>query len=119
MSELDPIGGGTLPMTLEEYEQLAARTLNPSLSRDQRLMDAAAGLAEEAGEVLGLIRKHLYMGHELDTSRVSIELGDSLWCLTTIAGALGVSLEDVAAANIAKLRKRYPNGYSNERSVER
>ena len=119
MSDIDPIADSTLPMTLEEYEQLAARTLNPSLTRDQRLLDAAAGLAEEAGEVLGLVRKHLFMGHPLDTARVINELGDALWCLTTVAGTLGVSLEDVASGNIAKLRRRYPNGYSQERSVDR
>lgn len=119
MSDIDPIAGNTLPMTLEEYEQLAARTLNPALQRHQRLLDAAAGLAEEAGEVLGLVRKHLFMGHPLDSARVTTELGDALWCLTAAAGALGVSLEDVAAANIAKLRKRYPDGYSNERSSDR
>ena len=115
MSDIDPIADNTLPMTLEEYEQLAARTLNPSLTRDQRLLDAAAGLAEEAGEVLGLVRKHLFMEHVLDGERTTIELGDALWCLTTVAGALGISLEDVARANIAKLRKRYPDGYSKER----
>ena len=119
MSDIDPIADSTLPMTLEEYEQLAARTVNPSLTRDQRLLDAAAGLAEEAGEVLGLVRKHLFMGHALDRARATTELGDALWCLTTVAATLGVSLEDVAAGNIAKLRRRYPNGYSPERSLER
>ena len=106
-------------MTMEEYEQLAARTLNPALSRDQRLLDAAAGLAEEAGEVLGLVRKHLFMDHPIDVARATIELGDALWCLTAAAGALGVPLEQVASANIAKLRKRYPDGYSDAKSVQR
>lgn len=119
MSDIDPISDSTLPMTLEEYEQLTARTLNPALTRDQRLLDAAAGLAEEAGEVLGLVRKHLFMNHPLDVARVTTELGDALWCLTTIAGAVGVSLEDVAAGNIAKLRKRYPNGYTDGASTKR
>ena len=106
-------------MTLEEYEQMATRTVNPALTREQRLLDAAAGLAEEAGEALGIVRKHLFMNHPLDQARLTIELGDALWCLTAAAGALGVSLESVAAANIAKLRTRYPDGYSNERSVRR
>jgi NTP pyrophosphatase (non-canonical NTP hydrolase) len=119
MSDIDPMAGSALPMTMEEYEQLAARTLNLALTRDQRLLDAAAGLAEEAGELLGLVRKHLFMGHAIDVARVTIELGDALWCLTTAAGALGVPLERVAAANIAKLRKRYPEGYSDAKSVER
>jgi NTP pyrophosphatase (non-canonical NTP hydrolase) len=111
--------GSVLPMTLEEYEQLAARTVNPTLTREQRLLDATAGLAEEAGEALGIVRKHLFMNHPLEQARLTIELGDALWCLTAAAGALGVSLETVAAANIAKLRKRYPDGYSSENSVRR
>jgi NTP pyrophosphatase (non-canonical NTP hydrolase) len=119
MSDVDPNVSDALPMTLEEYEQLASRTLNPSLGRDQRLLDATAGLAEEAGEALGLVRKHLFMRHELDVQKLTIELGDALWCLTAAAGAIGVSLEQVASANIAKLRKRYPEGYSDARSTGR
>ena len=119
MSDVDPLVNDALPMTMEEYEQFASRTLNPSLGRDQRLLDATAGLAEEAGEALGLVRKHLFMRHELDAARLTIELGDALWCLTAAAGAIGVSLEQVAAANIAKLRKRYPTGYTDAASTKR
>ena len=119
MSDVDPNVSDALPMTMEEYEQLASRTLNKSLGRDQRLLDATAGLAEEAGEALGLVRKHLFMRHELDTQRLMIELGDALWCLTAAAGAIGVSLEQVAAANIAKLRTRYPTGYTDAASAKR
>ena len=106
-------------LTLAEYQQRAARTLNRSLSTDQRLLDASAGLVEEAGEVLGLVRKHLFMNHELDTARLTTELGDALWCLTAAAGALGVSLDDVAATNLEKLRRRYPDGYADDASANR
>lgn len=102
--------------SLAEYQQAAARTINRSLAPDERLLDAAAGLAEEAGEVLGLVRKHRFMHHELDRVRLVTELGDALWCLTTIAGALNVTLDDVATANLEKLRRRYPEGYSDEAS---
>jgi|SRR5687768_3472919 len=106
-------------LTLAEYQERAARTLNRSLSADQRLLDASAGLVEEAGEVLGLVRKHLFMHHDLDTARLTTELGDALWCLTAAAGALGMSLEDIAAGNLAKLRRRYPEGYSDDASISR
>jgi len=107
------------PLTLADYERRASRTLNPSLAREQRLLDATAGLAEEAGEVLGLVRKHAFMHQELDVARLTTELGDALWCLTAAAGALGVSLEEVAATNLSKLRRRYPAGYSDEASARR
>ena len=119
MSDPRPDVPGNAPLTLAGYERLASRTLNPALTREQRLVDAAAGLAEEAGEALGLVRKHVFMHHELDVARLTSELGDALWCLTAAASALGVSLEDVAAANLVKLRRRYPDGYSDEASAAR
>jgi NTP pyrophosphatase (non-canonical NTP hydrolase) len=101
-------------VTFDEYQRAAARTLNAAISDDERLMDAAAGLAEEAGEVLGLVRKHLYMHHPLDRQRLTKELGDALWCLAAVANCLGVTLDQVAATNVEKLRRRYPAGYSDE-----
>lgn len=106
-------------MNFEQYEQAAARTRNPALDDRERLADAAAGLAEEAGEVLGLVRKHLYMRHDLDRERLTKELGDALWCLSAVAGAVGVTLDEVAESNLSKLRARYPAGYSDEASRAR
>ena len=106
-------------MTLEDYQRAAARTINAGLSESERLVDAAAGLSEEAGEVLGLVRKHLFMGHSLDRGRLRRELGDALWCLAAVATTLGVTLDDVASSNLDKLRRRYPGGYSDEASRAR
>ena|SRR5688572_13656257 len=105
-------------MTLDDYENMAARTTNPKLDEKQRLLDAAAGLAEEAGEILGLVRKHAYQSRELDREHLKIELGDALWCLAMTATSAGLTLDDVAAANVAKLRGRYPQGYSDTASRE-
>jgi NTP pyrophosphatase (non-canonical NTP hydrolase) len=99
------------PMTLSEYEHAAERTINASLAPDQRLLDASAGLAEEAGEVLGLVRKHLFQKRALDHDRLKEELGDALWCLTIAARAAGFELDEIARANIAKLAARHPDGF--------
>ena len=106
-------------MALDSYQRQAARTMNPSLDTERRLMDAAAGLAEEGGEVLGLVRKHLYVGHPLDRERLTRELGDALWCLAALATTLDVPLTAVAEANLAKLRQRYPDGFTPDASVRR
>ena len=87
-------------MTLDAYESAAVRTMNPALTERERLFDAAAGLAEEAGEVLGHVRKHLYQGHSLDRERLTKELGDVLWCLTIAARSAGLSLDEVARATV-------------------
>ena len=93
--------------------------MNPNLPETARLMDAAAGLAEESGEILGLVRKHVYQAHALPRERLQSELGDALWCLTIAARGAGLTLEQVAAANVAKLAARYPAGYSDQASRER
>jgi NTP pyrophosphatase (non-canonical NTP hydrolase) len=59
------------------------------------------------------------MGHARDRDRVTKELGDALRCLAAVATSIGVSLEDVAARNIEKLGRRYPDGYSDEASRAR
>lgn len=115
MGHKPPGGTGNrdgLTMTFDEYQAAAARTLNPSLGDRERLLDAAAGLAEEAGEVLGLTRKHAFQGRALEPSRVREELGDLLWCVAAVAGSVGLSLGDVAAANLEKLRQRHPHGFT-------
>src|SRR3954470_199518 len=93
----------------ESYERAAARTINPLLDEKDRLIDAAAGLAEEAGEALSLVRKHLYQGRELDRQKLEKELGDVLWCLAMTARAAGLSLESIARANLEKLAERHPD----------
>lgn len=106
-------------MDFDAYQTLATRTTNPALDADGRLLDAAAGLAEEAGEVLGAVRKHLFQQRPLDRAALTRELGDVLWCLSAVATSIGVSLGDVAHTNLDKLRVRYPGGFSAQASHER
>ena len=98
--------------TLDEYQQAATRTVNPALADAHRLLDAAAGLAEEAGEVLAHARKHLMQGRALDRDALAEELGDALWCLAIAAESVGVSLSEVARRNEEKLRARHPDGFA-------
>ena len=106
-------------MTLDEYEKAATRTSNQKLSEKERMLDAAAGLAEESGEILGFVRKHVFQSHPLQRDSLAIELGDALWCLAMTAKSAGFSLEQIAEANVAKLQARYPEGYSDRASRER
>lgn len=98
----------------DAYQDAAARTINAALSDDQRLLDAAAGLAEEAGEALAHVRKHVMQGRALDRDALAIELGDALWCLAIAARCIDVPLSEVARRNIEKLRQRHPNGLATK-----
>jgi NTP pyrophosphatase (non-canonical NTP hydrolase) len=99
-------------MTFDDYQIAALRTLNPSLDGRDRLLDASMGLAEEAAEVLGLVRKRVFQQREGDDARLIEELGDVLWCLAVTAHALDVPLSKIAEANQAKLKGRHPEGWS-------
>ena len=95
-------------MKLDEYQKAAARTLNAQLTDREKLLDAAAGIAEEAGEVLAHVRKHLYQGRELNRERLAEELGDVLWCVAAVATMCDLELSSVATLNQAKLSARHP-----------
>ena len=103
-------------MTIDEYQKLAMTTLNPSLSPMDILINGVMGLCGEAGEAIDLVKKHLSQGHELNRAQLIQELGDVAWYLAETATALDVSLEEVLCLNIEKLRKRYPQGFDQERS---
>lgn len=106
-------------MTINEYQKLAMTTLNPELDKKDVLINGVMGLCGEAGEVIDIVKKHLAQGHELDKEKIIKELGDVAWYMAEIATVLDVELEDVLVQNIEKLKKRYPEGFSTEKSVNR
>ena len=106
-------------MTVNEYQKLAMKTLNPELSEKDVLINGVMGLCGESGEAIDIVKKWLAQGHELDKEKLAKELGDICWYLAETATALGCSLEDIMTANIEKLRKRYPDGFDSERSIHR
>lgn len=106
-------------MRLDEYQALAARTSQPDQPIRDRLAMACLGLAGETGEVVDIAKKALFHGHQIDHAKLGKELGDVLWYVAEAATTLGLSLEDIARGNIAKLRARYPEGFSSEASQRR
>lgn len=106
-------------MTPNEYQRLAFVTSNKDLDDTQRLTNGVMGLCGEAGECCDIVKKHLFHGHELDKDALIKELGDVAWYLALTATVLGVPLEEVLEKNIEKLRRRYPEGFSAERSINR
>lgn len=77
------------------------------------------GLAGEAGEFADMMKKHHGHGHELDKKKAAKELGDVLWYVSVLADSIGYNLDSIAQLNVQKLRERYPDGFSVERSKVR
>lgn len=105
-------------MTLNEYQAKAARTINKALTPREELEHALLEMASETGEVLGIFQKEL-QGHPIDIDDLIKEIGDVMWGIAELCTHCGLELDAVAAANIEKLEKRYPNGFEAERSMHR
>lgn len=104
-------------MKFGEYQMEARRTQIVGVPGG--LAIHGLGLAGEAGEVIEMLKKHVGHGHELDRLKLQKELGDVLWYVSAIATECGIELDLVAQLNIEKLKKRYPDGFQKERSINR
>lgn len=111
-------------MDATKYQQLAARTLIdapdfPVSDHDIMVVWNALGLAGEAGEVCDLLKKGIFHQKGVDRIELGKEMGDVCWYLAAIASKYQIDLSAILEANIAKLRARYPNGYTAEDSQAR
>lgn len=109
-----------LSMLASDYQRAALTTSGgASLSPEMRLAVAALGLTGEAGEVADLLKKHLGHGHDLDRVQVQKEIGDVCWYIAELCNCLSLRLDVVLANNLAKLQRRYPQGFSTSASINR
>jgi NTP pyrophosphatase (non-canonical NTP hydrolase) len=105
-----------MTMQMHEYEQFVRNLMG---AHENEPAAHALGLAGEAGEVCDLLKKHWGHRHPLDKAKLGKELGDVLWYVAAVGAQFGISLNDIARANVAKLTQRYPDGFSPEASLAR
>ena len=106
-------------MQINEYQNLAMKTLNKNLKKEDVLINGVMGLCGESGEVIDIVKKHLHQGHQLNKEDIIKELGDVAWYLAEVAYAIDVDLETILIKNIEKLKKRFPNGFEVAKSINR
>lgn len=98
-------------MTLDEYQKKALTTVKDSANN---LTYVTLGLASEAGEIASKMKKWMRDSgsdpSKLDKKALSEELGDALWYTAVMAELLGLSLGEVAQANVDKLASRAKRG---------
>lgn len=104
---------------LDDYQSKCIWTAKDRMDQRETHMSWSLAIAGEAGELANLTKKVFVHGHDYDPDRVIDELGDILWYIAVYSDALGVPLSEVAARNLAKVARRYPNGFSTEASVHR
>lgn len=106
-------------LTANDYQRMAMRTAGTYATDFDMLRNAAYGLNGESGEVIDLLKKHEFQGHELDREKLIDEAGDVCWYIALLGSALGVSLEEIMQRNVDKLKRRYPDGFDKNRSIHR
>lgn len=98
-------------MNFNEYQKEAMSVRLPKADT----LYAVMGLAEEAGEVAGKFAK-FRRDNDFGASTLPLredvrkELGDVLWMVAAVAEDMGLSLQCIAEANIAKLKSRKERG---------
>ena len=101
------------------YQKLAMKTVNPELTKKDMLVNGVMGLNGESGEVIDVVKKHMFQGHDLDVDKIKKELGDVMWYVAEVCESLDLSMDEVMEANITKLSNRFKNGFTKEESINR
>ena len=104
-----------MSVNLSKYQQKASRTLG----NNGGYAHLGMGLSGEAGEVCDYLKKVVFHGHPLDKQKLVEELGDVLWYIAALATYSGTTLDEIGEANIDKLQRRYPNGFTRKDSIGR
>lgn len=96
-------------MTFKDYQDKAVKTA--IYGSGSTIIYPALGLANEAGEVLGKIKKVLrdkegdFSAQETKIA-IADEIGDVLWYIAALSRDIDVPLETIAQRNIEKLLDR-------------
>lgn len=105
-------------MNLNEYQELAERTINKDLTNSGMVKHSLHGMVGEIGEIHSIYQK-IFQGHTLDVEHLKKELGDLLWFIAEYCTAMGWDLDDICQMNIDKLKARFPDGFEVDKSLYR
>lgn len=105
-------------MRANDYQALAARTINRNLSTTDIASHALHGMVGEIGEIHSLYQK-VYQGHQWDINQLKKEVGDLLWFIAEYCTVMDWKLDDIMWMNIEKLQERYPDGFDANHSLHR
>lgn len=96
-------------MDVKEYQLLTRKTA--IYPQETFLEYLTLGLASEAGEVSGVVKKYIRKDNDLETAKEKLvkELGDVMWYWARLCDELGLNPEEVMEKNINKLLNRQAN----------
>lgn len=110
----EPVAGPGLRLSPKYTD----RRLDPVfLAVEEDTLHGILGIATEAAELAAIIRNPAPEG--IDKTNLLEELGDVMWYIALIAEDHGWSFEDIMETNMAKLKKRFPEKFTEEAAINR
>ena len=106
-------------MNFQEYTQNCYRTFQYQATENETISMLCMGLSGEAGEVIDYLKKIIYHKHDFDKQKLMSEMGDMMWYFALLADYFKIDFDEILTSNIAKLKKRYPNGFRIQDSINR
>ena len=98
---------------LKEYQKLCKKTAQKFKDKEKEILTWGLGIAGESGDTAGCIKKTF--SHKNDQrAGIRENIGDTLWYAAMICNFFGWDLDEILNENIAKLKKRYPKGFSKK-----
>lgn len=101
-----------------DYTSITAR-ISGDNQAGSRVLHAMIGLCTETGELQDAVKKHIIYGKPIDRVNVIEEFSDCLWYIAVGLDACGSSFEEAFAKNIAKLKARFPDKFTEDQALNR
>lgn len=113
-------------MNWNEYVKSVLKTesfdwdkINVRLLEQARAIHALLGINTEQAELSDMIKKYIFYGKPFDMVNLKEEIGDKLWYLAVLCDEFSLDLGDIMETNIAKLKKRYGEKFTEEKAINR
>lgn len=92
-------------MTLQQYQELARKTLLDLGSMTKNMSHMHMGEFSEAGEFISQVKAHLAYGKPIDLVNLYEELGDFFWFYTGIRTIIGTTLTEDLLSKIEEMAR--------------
>lgn len=84
-----------------------------------RLLHAVMGMETETGELMDMLKKHIFYNKEFDRVNAKEEIGDLLWYVALASDEIGIPITLIMERVIAKLKARYGGKFSQDKANNR
>lgn len=106
-------------MQINKYVEEAKRTMAVMDSSVLDNVHMLLGMVTEVGELADVYKKNIAYKKPVDYINVKEEIGDVMWYIANFCSLNNFDLEEILKNNIAKLRSRYPEKFTEQHATNR